>query len=155
MKLTFKTIFGERTFDVPESVATDLIEQAEEACADNQPATVKNTEFSTLPVVPEGVKDCTDDYFQGYKGFLYIKCDKCGRTKGYCASRPLSFHKCECRHNTPLHDLAFVKSTCKCGASFTYKTNIVDPQFSMNCLKCGSPIDLELDGHGTAYVTMK
>lgn len=155
MKLTIKTIFGERTFDIPESVATDLIEQAEEACADNQPIKVKYPESPKLPDFPKGVKDCTDDYFQGYKGFLYIKCEKCGKTKGYCTSRPLTYHKCECRHNTPLIDLASVKADCKCGEHFTYKTNVVDPQFSMKCMACGSHIDLELDGHGLSYVTMK
>lgn len=33
-------------------------------------------------------------------------------------------------------------------------TNISDPQFTMNCLACGAPVDLELNSRGTAYVTI-
>lgn len=33
-------------------------------------------------------------------------------------------------------------------------TNISDPQFTMNCLSCGAPVDLELNSRGTAYVTI-
>ncbi len=156
MKLTFKTIFGERTFEVPESVATDLIEQAELAAVSDKP--IKSNQSlskDVAPDCPKVVKDCTDDYVYGYRGFLYIKCEKCGITKGYKTTRPLTFHKCVCRHNTHLYDLATVKANCKCGKTFTYQTNIVDPQFSMNCMACGSPIDLELDKSGKAYVTIE
>lgn len=160
MKLTIKTIFGERTFELPESVATDLIEQAEEACDALLPITEQDGSCKQHKTYADARNDylsdhISDEVMRGYKGFLYIKCEKCGVTKGYCTSRPLHYHKCGCRHNTPLVDLATVKANCKCGESFTYKTNIVEPYFTMNCMACGNPIELELDGNGTSYVTMK
>lgn len=162
MKLTIKTIFGERTFDIPESVATDLIEQAEEACADNKPVTTPDKVVKPVEAKPKFAYE--DEYIPahptysdeaGYKGLLHIKCEKCGITKSFGTSRPLLFHKCVCRHNTHLYNLATVKVRCKCGESFMYKTNIVDPQFTMNCKSCGSPIDLELDKHGESYETVR
>lgn len=171
MKLTIKTIFGERTFELPESIATELIEQAEEASSDsvNETQIPLKSVISAKDVISKHMKlphneqtaihdNATEGWSaddRGYKGFLHIKCEKCGTIKGYCTSRPLHYHRCGCRHNTPLVDLATVKANCKCGESFTYKTNIVEPYFTMNCLACGSPIELELDGNGTSYVTME
>lgn len=67
---------------------------------------------------------------------------------------PLTFHKCDCGHRTDLHDLKPVHLYCKCGSKYKYMTNISDPQFTMNCLACGAPVDLELNSRGTAYVTI-
>lgn len=91
---------------------------------------------------------------EAYKGFLLIKCEKCGKIKGFCAKYPLTFHQCECGHRTELHDLNPVHAVCKCGSSFKYRTNIRDKQFTINCLDCKAPIDMELNGRGTAYVTI-
>lgn len=150
MKLTIKTIFGERTFELSEPDAIELIELAERASSD-LPKLAPVVERP--PVIETEVS--VDAANRGYKGFLHIKCEKCGTVKGYCTSRPLHYHRCNCRHHTPLFDLAPVRAKCKCGEFFTYMTNIVDPQFTMNCMSCGSPIELELDDHGTAYVTVE
>ena len=146
MKLTIKTIFGERVFDLPEAVATELIEWAESA----------NNKPKPIPTTTSFVKETYNEpepETKGYKGFLYIKCEDCGTTKGFCTSKVLTSHRCGCRHNTPLYDLATVKADCKCGESFTYKTNIIDPRFTMNCMACGRPINLELDEYGQDYIT--
>lgn len=89
-----------------------------------------------------------------YKGFLMIKCEKCGTVKGFCAKTPISEYKCECGGKTKLHDLKMVHLHCKCGSHFKYKTNITDERFEYNCLTCGSPVDLELNGRRNTYVTI-
>lgn len=89
-----------------------------------------------------------------YKGFLMIKCEKCGAVKGFCAKTPISEYKCECGGKTKLHDLKMVHLHCKCGSHFKYKTNITDERFEYNCLTCGSPVDLELNGRRNTYVTI-
>lgn len=91
---------------------------------------------------------------ESYKGFLFIRCEACGKERGYNSKYPMTFHKCECGHRTDLHDLKPVHLYCKCGSQYKYKTNISDPQFTMNCLSCGAPVDLELNSRGTAYVTI-
>ena len=89
-----------------------------------------------------------------YKGFLMIKCDKCGTVKGFCAKTPISEYKCDCGGKTKLHGLKMVHLHCKCGSHFKYKTNITDERFEYNCLTCGSPVDLELNGRRNTYVTI-
>ncbi len=89
-----------------------------------------------------------------YKGFLMIKCEKCGTVKGFCAKTPISEYKCECGGKTKLHGLKMVHLHCKCGSHFKYKTNIADERFEYNCLTCGSPVDLELNSRRNTYVTI-
>ena len=79
-----------------------------------------------------------------YTGFIYARCESCGKEKGYCAKAPISHHKCECGHSTELSIMKPARVTCECGGDFTYKTNIQDRSFTINCLKCGSPVDLEM-----------
>lgn len=95
------------------------------------------------------------DYSEGYRGFLYIKCDKCGEVKGFCTkSQILQSHCDQCGHSTELRDLLPMFVKCECGAEFKYMTNMIANAFTYNCLHCGSPIDMEINGKGTAFVTM-
>lgn len=95
------------------------------------------------------------NYSEGYRGFLYIRCDKCGEVKGFCTKSPILQSRCDqCGHNTDLRDLLPMFVKCECGAEFKYKTNMIANAFTYNCLRCGSPIDMELNGKGTAFVTM-
>lgn len=89
-----------------------------------------------------------------YKGFLLVKCERCGKVKGFCAKTPISAFRCECGHRTELRDLAPAHLKCKCGSQFTYNTNFTERQFDYPCLHCGSPIDLELNKRGDTYVTI-
>lgn len=89
-----------------------------------------------------------------YRGFLLIKCPACGKLHGFCTKRPMSTYRCTCGATTDLHDLLPVHLKCKCGSDFTYQTNVTEPTFDYPCLKCGSPVDLELNRRGTAYVTV-
>ncbi len=43
---------------------------------------------------------------------------------------------------------------CKCGKSFRYKTNAETETITHSCLDCKAPVDMELNGKGTAYVTI-
>ena len=50
---------------------------------------------------PEKTEEPQDmEHPDGYKGFLYIKCDKCGKEKGFCAKEKIKSYKCECRKET-------------------------------------------------------
>lgn len=102
--------------------------------------------FHTRPDLPEEP--------QLYKGFLLVKCEKCGKLRGFCAKTPTAYSKCECGHRTELHDLRPVFLKCKCGSVFKYKTNVTEEIFDFPCLKCGNPVDLQLNKRGTAYVTI-
>lgn len=102
-----------------------------------------------------GLAPCKDEIQETYTGFIWARCDSCGKEKGFCAKLPISYHKCECGHKTLLRNLrpAFVR--CKCGREFKYKTNIQDQVFTIPCLSCGSPVDLELNKDWTAYKTIE
>lgn len=92
------------------------------------------------------------DKREPYKGFLHIKCEACGMVKSFCAKKPTTFHICTCGHKTELRDLRFAHVRCgKCGGEFTYKTNI-EEDFTISCLRCTSPVDMELGAKGTAFV---
>lgn len=91
---------------------------------------------------------------ESYKGFLLLRCEKCGKVKAFCAKFPMTYHQCECGHRTELHDLKPVHAHCECGGNYSYKTNVQDEQFSINCIDCQSPIDLELNSRRNTYITI-
>ena len=89
-----------------------------------------------------------------YKGFIMLKCDRCGKIRGFCAKYPITSSRCDCGHSIELRGLRPAHLKCKCGSKFTYKTNITEERFDYPCLNCGSPVDLEINKRGTAYVTV-
>lgn len=92
---------------------------------------------------------------ESYKGFLIIKCQRCGKIKGFCAKAPVSAFTCgECGGKTGLRHLKPLHIKCKCGSQFTYNTNIDGDTFEWPCLNCGSPVDLQLNRRGDTYVTI-
>lgn len=102
--------------------------------------------------IPAGA---TVDKDQGpYRGFLLIRCEECGEVKAYCAKRETYAFRCKCGHETPLEKLRPMFVKCKCGKEFRYRTNLTDEHYTHTCLDCGSPVDLELNRRGTAYVTI-
>ena len=106
---------------------------------------------------PEPTKDTesvAEEETDGYKGFLYVECEECGTIKGFCVKRPIAYHKCECGHETKLTDLLPAHVKCECNSRFTYHTNIQGDAFTIDCLHCSSPVDMELNGKGTAFVTV-
>ena len=97
-----------------------------------------------------------EDKTQGpYKGFLLVVCEECGAVKAFCAKRETYSFRCqECGHETPLEGLRPMFMHCKCGKSFRYKTNAETETITHSCLDCKAPVDMELNGKGTAYVTI-
>lgn len=104
----------------------------------DMPAKAEKPVEAVKPVVAEAPKPT-------YTGFLYMRCESCGKEKGYCAKVPISHHKCECGHLTELSSVKPARVLCECGGDFTYKTNIQDRSFTINCLSCGTPVDLGMN----------
>ncbi|MCD7891578.1 MAG: type II toxin-antitoxin system PemK/MazF family toxin [Ruminococcus sp.] len=174
MQITIKTPNGDMNFDMPQDKAMDIIQKAFRY---TQEATVQRAERENESEAPTArtayrphrridslfgdfrtennrKSEETTEERQEYKGFLLIKCEECGKVRGFCVKTPTSEHRCECGHSTKLHDLkpAFVR--CKCGGNYKYKTNITDEHFEYSCLNCGSPVDLELNNRRNTYVTI-
>lgn len=184
MKVSIKTPFAEMSLEMSQYSAMQLLRQAMESAYKTPPREPVSKEESTPVDDKELEKENSekpapksrveamfgsketwntpkesrqakpDEDKQTYKGFLLIRCEKCGRVKAYCAKYPTAAHRCECGQSTELEDLIPVYAECKCGGEFKYRTNIRDPQITIDCLKCNAPIDLELNKRETAYVTI-
>jgi len=90
------------------------------------------------------------------RGFLIVECKGCGRKRAFCSKTPIISSPCRaCGTETPLdmNTMRPVHARCKCGRTFKYMTNATTETISINCLSCGAPIDLQLNGKGNAYVT--
>lgn len=92
------------------------------------------------------------------KGFLIVECENCGQTREFCSRAEITSNRCHsCGHVTTL-DKTYMRpayAKCKCGREFKYKTNATGDTITINCIACGSPIDMQLNGRGTAYVTLR
>ncbi len=91
------------------------------------------------------------------RGFLIVECEGCGRKRAFCSKTPIISSPCQaCGTETPLDINAMrpVHARCKCGRSFKYMTNATTETISINCISCGAPIDLQLNGKARAYVTL-
>ena len=92
---------------------------------------------------------------EGYRGFLYIKCPKCGKTKGFCAKNNTKDHYCSCGERIGLKELKPMYASCECGKDFRYFTNMDKETFDLKCINCGRDINISLNSRSTAYVTKK
>lgn len=92
------------------------------------------------------------------KGFLIVECENCGQTREFCSRAEITSNRCRgCGHVTTL-DKTYMRpayAKCKCGREFKYQTNATGDTITINCIACGSPIDMQLNGRGTAYVTLR
>ena len=61
---------------------------------------------------------------EGYRGFLYVKCQFCGKTKDFCAKETITEAKCSCGEKIPLKSLRPMYVKCHCGKDFRYFTNM-------------------------------
>lgn len=92
---------------------------------------------------------------KSYYGFLYIRCEHCGKTKGFCMKKPLKIYHCDCGHETLLENLKVAEVSCSnCEQFFTYRTNIKDDNFVINCVHCESPVDMILNKPKTKYIAL-
>lgn len=92
------------------------------------------------------------------KGFLIVECESCGQTREFCSRAEITSNRCHsCGHVTTL-DKTYMRpayAKCKCGREFKYQTNATGDTITINCIACGSPIGMQLNGRGTAYVTLR
>lgn len=89
-----------------------------------------------------------------YWGALFVKCESCGKTKVFFTKNHVTYQMCECGHKTELYDLMPAFFKCKCGKEIKYRTNMDSMKFDIPCPDCGNPVDLELNGRSTAFVTI-
>lgn len=90
-----------------------------------------------------------------YKGFLFIKCEHCGETRGFNAKVPIDEYKCsECGGKTKLIGLRPAHLDCECGKHWKYQTNETADVLTINCINCGQPVDMMLNSRRTAYVSI-
>lgn len=113
-------------------------------------ATPKKREI-TAPSPVERVRERNEG---PYKGFLYLVCEDCGKVRAFCVKKETYSFRCECGWITPLENLRPMFMHCKCGQTFRYKTNAETSTITHSCIECGAPVDLELNGRETAYVTI-
>lgn len=109
----------------------------------------------TLMADPEPEQEREAEESRWYKGFLRVKCEKCGKVKAFCAKKPTRCNVCECGHRTELKDLRTLKFRCECGKQFTYQTNERDSHVTVECLECGTPNDLLWRANKNGYVSAK
>ena len=92
------------------------------------------------------------------KGFLIVECENCGQTREFCSRAEITSNRCHsCGHVTTL-DKTYMRpayAKCKCGREFKYQTNATGDTITINCIACGSPIDMQLNGRGTASVPLR
>ena len=119
----------------------------------------KRTGWNTPAIAPEeaptrDTESGAENEPKSYKGFLYVECEKCGKTKGFCVKHPITSRRCECGHTTELRYLLPAHVRCECESRFTYHTNMRSNVFTIDCLHCGAPVDMELGAKAKAFVTI-
>lgn len=162
MRIRINTPMARIEADLQEDQVKDLLQIALQYATGGTGSVVRHVEAaqpadpSPRVFVPDANPKPKEDRTEtGYKGFLYIKCDACGSTKGFCAKTQIKEARCDCGHATPLKDLKPLYVNCKCGESFKYRTNLTDDTATINCIKCGSPVDLEYHYKNGEYATIK
>ena len=92
-----------------------------------------------------------------YKGFMYIKCPKCGEVKSFFTRNETDHYHCDnCGERTEFEaPLSLLWINCECGSNVRYFTNRTEPNFDIPCFKCGSPVAVEWNDKKSLYTTMK
>jgi ribosomal protein S27E len=77
-----------------------------------------------------------------YKGFLYIKCEKCGEIHAFCSRLPMDNSTCQtCGRKTHFHEpLKPLYINCECGQRSRYMTNLNEDLFDVPCIECKAPV---------------
>lgn len=91
-----------------------------------------------------------------YRGFLYIRCDHCGERKAFCAKEPMGWYRCsKCGERTELEAMAEIYVECECGKRAHYVTNMIEPEFDIDCIDCGNPVAVHFNEKKGVYETIK
>jgi len=147
---------------MPVKVDSETVEAVTEAVAnpEEQEPEYTNPEDS-LPGTekpenaPVPVSSAVHNTNQGFKGFLYIRCENCGKERGFCVKEPTKSHRCSCGHETELKDLVTLWVRCDCGRQFKYLTNMDEYLFDIVCIYCGRTVPVKWDKVKRSYETVK
>jgi hypothetical protein len=170
MKITILTPHGKMNFSMEADKASELVHMAFRYADETEPVLADPEEAEEQPkpqrtkVKPHRRVDSLFGDFrtqrqeeseqEEYRGFMLIKCEHCGKIKGFCARDSISKYTCDCGEKTELHDLKVAFPRCKCGSSYKYMTNLTDKKIEYSCLNCGNLIDLEFNDHRNKYFTV-
>ena len=108
------------------------------------------------PAPSPGPAICDNPGVRGVKGFLFLNCEHCGKSystffRNYQVTTTCRF----CRNPISSDVFQTVKAYVNCkkceGCKLTYRTNVRADAFSLECKKCGSPIDLLRGKYGHFY----
>lgn len=76
---------------------------------------------------------------KGYRGYMHLKCDKCGRIQSFNSHEEIEERECNCGHIIPLYHLKRISYQCStCGKDYTYWTNREELDFDIVCKDCKS-----------------
>ena len=94
-------------------------------------------------------------HINGRRGGLLIKCDKCGKIKGFCAKESTTEFWCTCGEKSELPErLTQAILRCECGSIWKYRTNATDDVIEYNCISCGVPVDMQYNQKRNRYETI-
>lgn len=96
------------------------------------------------------------DVRKSYKGFLLLRCPKCGEVKAFCSKKEMKGYHCfDCEEDIPfLEPLRTARMRCKCGMHYSYKTNLDNDYIEANCVNCGAPVTMKWNERRKNYETM-
>lgn len=96
----------------------------------------------------------TPEYEPGWKGFMILRCSRCGGVHPFFSRERITEHRCRCGWTEKFDDLIPAHVRCdKCGKYLKYRTNIRDDTtVTISCLECRAPIDLQTNERGTAML---
>ena len=148
--------------EVKPVTAKEEVKPSESAPKKEEPKEEPNKEYCTEPngavpeepSEPEHAEEPSSNEPRKYRGFLVVKCQHCGHTKGFLARQEISNYKCDCGGITPLGDLVPLTALCECGKRWRYMTNMTDDSFEINCIHCGSPIPVFWNDKKHKYETL-
>ena len=103
-------------------------------------------------------EDWNDDNFKLVKGFVVLKCQKCGEIKSFFIRERQKHFQCfSCKAETPIDkDVVrpvYTKCHC-CGNELMFRTNLTGDRIEIPCKKCGTLIPCALNKKGNAYNTV-
>lgn len=143
-------------FDLKQSEVVFLLNYAQEHSEESS-----KTESLDQSFRPEKTAEEQPDGYvserRKYKGFMLIKCQECGETKGFCAKSPIDSYICNsCGERTPLSNLRTLYQDCDfCNHHSKYLTNLTDETVTHKCISCEQETTMVLNSRRTAYVTRK
>ncbi len=103
------------------------------------------------------VKTSQEPNESGYKGFMLIQCEHCGKIKGYCIKEKQNQYFCtDCKEITKFKDnMKRLYLNCGCGTTSGYWTNIIADIMDVNCIECGAPVPVKYNDKKNIYETLR